>query len=94
MPKPGTPGGESTQGPKRNRDEMAKGIHSKHQHMKDAVHKILREAGLHGVSVHSIRFKVAHDTLSDPGCDPPCPDGQDCVVDSSGGQVRWVCVPQ
>jgi hypothetical protein len=94
MPKPSAPEGKSTQGPKRKRDEMARAIHSKHQHIKDAVHKILHEAGLHGVSLHSIRFNVAHDSVSEPGCDPPCPAGQDCVVDSSGGQVRWVCVPQ
>jgi hypothetical protein len=94
MAKPKVPIGSSTQGSKPSRAEMARAIHSKHQHIREAVHKVLHEAGLKGVALHSIRFSVTHDSVSGPGCDPPCPAGQDCVVDSSGGQVRWVCVPQ
>ena len=79
---------------KLSRAEMADAIHAKHPHIARAVHKLLNEAGLKGVTLHSVRFSVAHDSVLEPGCNPPCPPGQDCVVDSSGGQVSWVCVPQ
>jgi hypothetical protein len=92
--KPKKPEGKSDVGSKVSRAQMADAIHSKHQHIRDAVHKVLHDAGLKGVSLHSIRFSVAHDSISGPGCDPPCPPDQDCVVDSSGGQVQWVCVPR
>jgi hypothetical protein len=79
---------------KPSRAEMAKAIEGKHKHISNAVQKVLREAGLKGVSLHSIRLSVAHDLVSGPGCDPPCGPDEDCVVDSSGGHVRWVCVPR
>lgn len=94
MPKAKKSGKKKSPAATFNRTEMADAIHAKHAHITRAVHKVLREAGLKGVSLHSIRFRVAQDSVSGPGCDPPCPPGQDCVVDSSGGQVRWVCVPQ
>ena len=81
---------------KPTRAEMAESVHSKHQHVTDAVHKVLRDAGLDGVRVHSVRYSVAHSMVSGPpACQPPCdPDKEDCVLDSSGGEVKWVCVPR
>jgi hypothetical protein len=73
---------------------MANAVHRKRRNIRDAVHKVLQQAGLNGVSVHSVRFKVARTAVSGPGCDPPCPPGQVCVLDSSGGEVSWVCVPE
>jgi hypothetical protein len=94
MTKPNAPKGKSPQASKLSRKEMAEAIHSKHQHIRDAVHNVLREAGLQGVSVHSVRFMVAQDSMSGPGCNPPCSPNEDCVIDSSGGDVRWICVPR
>lgn len=85
---------KATQVSNLSRSEMAKAIHSKHKHISDAVHKVLQDAGLNGVSVHSIRFSVDRNLMSDPGCNPPCGPDEECVLDSSGGQVRWVCVPK
>jgi hypothetical protein len=85
---------KSGRGSKPSHTDMAKAVHRKRRHIRDAVHKVLQGAGLKGVSVHSIRFKVARAAVSGPGCDPPCPQGQVCVLDSSGGEVRWVCVPE
>ncbi len=94
MPKRKVPTRKATQISNLGRSEMATAVHNKHQHISDAVHKVLREAGLNGVSVHSIRFSVDRNLMSGPGCDPPCGPNEDCVLDSSGGQVRWVCVPK
>jgi hypothetical protein len=81
-----------TEGDKPSRNELAKNIQSKHRQLSDAVHAQLRKAGLQGVSVHSIRFSVAHEAFSGPGCNPPCAANEQCVLDSNGGVVRWVCV--
>lgn len=78
----------------RSREELADAIHSKHPHITKAIHKVLSNAGLTGVSLHSIRFAVEHDAVSGSGCNPPCQPDEVCVVDSSGGVVRWVCVPR
>jgi hypothetical protein len=77
-----------------NSSEMAAAIHSKHQLITDAVHKALRNAGLKGLSVHSIRLSFDPALMSGSGCYPPCEPDEDCVLDSNGGQVRWVCVPK
>ena len=74
--------------------DMAKAVHGKRRHIRDAVHKVLQQAGLRGVTLHSMQLKVAGTALASPGCNPPCPPGQVCVLDSSGGEVRWVCVPE
>jgi hypothetical protein len=47
-----------------------------------------------GVSLHSMQFKVSAAALSSPGCNPARPLGQVCVLDSSGGEVQWICVPE
>jgi len=81
-------------GSKLSHDEMAKAVHRKRRHIRVAVHKVLQQAGLKGVTLHSMQFKVARTALASQGCNPPCPPGQVCVLDSSGGQVQWVCVPE
>lgn len=85
---------KSARSSKLSHAEMAKAVHSKRRHIREAVHKVLQQSGLNGVSLHSLQFKVASSALSAPGCNPPCPPGQVCVLDSSGGQVQWVCVPE
>ncbi len=94
MTKPRSP--KQNPGAKPTRAEMADRIHGQHQDVAHAVHKVLQEAGLDGVRVHSVRYSVAHTMVSGPpACQPPCdPDTEDCVLDSSGGEVRWVCVPR
>jgi hypothetical protein len=94
MPKTKIPARKLTQGSKPSRSEMATAIHNKHQHITDAVHKVLRDVNLKGVTVHSIRFSVDDNLVSGSGCNPPCGPDEDCILDSSGGQVRWVCVPR
>jgi hypothetical protein len=94
MPKLKNPGGKSRQISKLSRTDMAKAVHSKRRHIRAAVHKVLQQAGLKGVSLHSVRFKVAQAAVLGPGCNPPCPPGQVCILDSSGGDVQWVCVPE
>jgi hypothetical protein len=84
----------SARSSKRSHVEMAKAVHGKRRHIRDAVHRVLQQAGLKGVSLHSMQFKVASSALSGPGCNPACPPGEVCVLDSSGGQVQWVCVPE
>jgi hypothetical protein len=85
---------KSARSPKLSHAEMAKAVHGKRRHIRQAVHKVLQQAGLKGVSLHSMQFKVASSALAAPGCNPPCPPGQVCVLDSSGGEVQWVCVPE
>jgi hypothetical protein len=77
--------------PKLTRATMHKGIVNHHAHIVGAVHQMLKDAGLNGVTVHSMRFAAPED-FDDP-CDPPCKAGQRCVLDSNGGDVHWVCVP-
>jgi hypothetical protein len=94
MPKRSVPTRKTTQVSKLSHSEMATAVHNKHQHITNAVHKVLLDAGLKGVSVHSIRFSVDDRFVSGGGCNPPCGPDEDCVLDSSDGQVRWVCVPK
>jgi hypothetical protein len=84
----------SARASKLSHTDLAKGVHSKRRHIRAAVHKVLQQAGLKGVSLHSMQFKVSAAALSSPGCNPSCPPGQVCVLDSSGGEVQWVCVPE
>lgn len=70
-------------------DEMAKALHAKHEEVSNAIQGVLTAAGLHGVSVHSVRFTVAPEMMSGSPCDPACGPNETCV--SSGGV--WVCVP-
>jgi hypothetical protein len=72
--------------------QLAKAVHKKHGHFKVAIHRILVEAGLKGVKVRSVRFAIARAAVSSSPCNPPCPQGKDCVLDSDSGGTRWVCV--
>lgn len=76
---------------KRTPDEMAKAIHSKDAEVKAAVHAVLQNAGLQGVTVHSVHYAVAPEMMTAAsGCYPPCdPATEKCV--STGGS--WQCVP-
>lgn len=94
MPKRSVPTGKAAELSKLSCSEMATAVHNKHQHITSAVHKVLHDGGLKGVSVHSIRFNVDANLVSGGGCNPPCGPDEDCVLDSSNGQVRWVCVPK
>jgi hypothetical protein len=69
--------------------EMAQAIHAQHDNVVDAVHTVLQNAGLHGVTVHSLHYTVAAGMMTGSPCSPPCQPGQTCVA--SGG--RWICVP-
>lgn len=75
---------------KLTRSAVNNGLRQHHQAMVDAVHRVLKKAGLEGVTVHSLRFSMP----SDLGqmCDPPCPPGSTCKLDSNGGHVSPVCV--
>jgi|ERR1700733_3710605 len=84
----------ATKGEKPSRSNLAEIIRGKHQQLSDALHVQLRKGGLRGVSVHSIRFSVPHAAFSGPGCNPPCSANEQCVLDSNGGVVQWVCVPR
>lgn len=75
---------------KKTPDEMAKAIHSKDAEVRDAVHTVLRKAGLHGVTVHSVQFSVAPEMMTSSGCFPPCDLTKERCV-SIGGS--WKCVP-
>ena len=75
------------------RAEVSKAIVNNHQDIKDAVHGVLAQAGLQGVNLHSVRFTLARDAAAEPGCNPPCGPNEICVIDSSGGVAKWVCIP-
>jgi hypothetical protein len=75
---------------KKTPDEMAQAIHSKDADIRDAVHAVLKKAGLHGVTVHSVSFSVDPGSMTTSGCFPDCdPTTEKCV--SVGGS--WQCVP-
>lgn len=75
---------------KRTPNAMAKAIHSKDAEIRKAVHAVLRKAGLHGVTVHSIHFAVAPEMMSAPACPGGCdPTTSQCL--SVGGTMK--CVP-
>ncbi len=89
IPPPGSPRGSQL-----SRAEVVNTIQSKQEEISDAIQNILREAGLHGLNLHSLRFTVAHDSIFDSTCDPPCSADEDCVIDCNGREVKWVCVPR
>lgn len=82
----------TSHGAKPSREDIAKAVHTTHQHICDAVHKVLHDVGLAGVRVHSLRLMVPSDAFSEPECNPGCSADEDCVLDSSEGQIKWVCV--
>jgi len=73
-------------------EQLLKAVGQHHARLERHIDGVLRDAGLKGVRVHSLRFSVTSNAFSGPGCDPPCPSGQQCVLDSNGGTVSWVCV--
>jgi len=75
---------------KLTRDALDAGLMKHHAAMVDAVHGVLKTAGLDGVQVHSIRFSMPSDLGQQ--CDPPCTAGFTCKLDSNGGHVHPVCV--
>jgi hypothetical protein len=79
---------------KRSAEELATAIGKKHRHLAKAVHSALEGAGFKGVRVHSLQLSVARGAMAGPGCDPPCPPGQRCVLHSDGEDTSWVCVPE
>jgi hypothetical protein len=70
-------------------EETARAIHAQHDNVVNAVHAVLQNAGLHGVTVHSLHYTVAPEMMSGSPCKPPCDPDQTCTT--SGG--RWVCFP-
>jgi hypothetical protein len=71
--------------------QVASTIRGHHARFVRHIHAVLTDAGLKGVKVRGIRFSVASNAFAGGGCVPPCPPGQQCVLDSSGGTARWVC---
>lgn len=61
-----------------------------HDNIATAVHQVLESAGLQGFALHSVRI-APPPGLGSP-CNPPCPQGKRCVLDSNGGEVKWICV--
>ena len=76
--------------PKKTPDEMAQAIHGKDADVRNAVHAVLQNAGLHGVTVHSVTFSVDPDMMTTSACFPPCDLTKEKCV-SVGGS--WKCVP-
>jgi hypothetical protein len=77
---------------KQSRSGIELALRTHHAAMAEAVHTVLRNAGVPGLTVHSIRFAVANGTDHCQGsCDP---NTERCVPQSSGGDVTWVCVPK
>lgn len=77
---------------KLTRDDLERHVKRQHAKLKTLIHRHLESAGLLGVRLHSLRFSVTETKLAGPGCDPPCPSGARCVLDSNGGVVQWVCI--
>jgi hypothetical protein len=71
--------------------DIRDGLMRNHADIVGAVHEVLRNAGLSGLTVSSLRF-MPPEGLSGP-CNPPCPEGKHCEFDSNGGDVKPVCVP-
>lgn len=71
-------------------DSAREGLIRHHDKIADAVRQALESAGLQGFALHSVRL-VPPSGLGSP-CNPACPQGQHCVLDSNGGEVKWVCV--
>ena len=71
-------------------DSIREGLIRHHDHIAVAVNRALEQAGFQGFALHSMRI-VPPAGLGSP-CNPPCPEGQRCVLDSNGGDVKWVCV--
>jgi hypothetical protein len=95
MAKKKRPPKKATRARKSTRAALRKAVGSEHANLTEAVHAVLRKAGLPAeLTLHSIRLSIAHGALSGPGCNPPCRADQDCVLDSNGGEVRWVCIPR
>jgi hypothetical protein len=77
---------------KQTRGSIEHALRTHHAAMAEAVHTVLRNAGVPGLTVHSIRFAMADDSDHCQGsCDPA---SERCVPQSSGGEVTWVCVPR
>lgn len=76
-----------------SRDQLEGSIQSRHKALSKLVQEHLASTGLRGLKVHSIRFSVAQGAVAaGSGCSPPCRADQQCVLDSNGGVVQWVCV--
>jgi hypothetical protein len=71
--------------------EMAAHIMSKRDQIAEAVDAILNQQGLPAVSLHSMRFSVTPDNISDSPC-PQCAKNEHCVFDPDSGE--WVCAPR
>ncbi len=54
-----------------------------------AAEKVLRDAGIANLKVHSMLFRADTDTGSDP-CQGKCKDNETCMLSSTG---EFVCVP-
>jgi hypothetical protein len=83
------PGKQTTPPKKLTRAAVSRGLKQHHAAMVEAVHGVLKKAGLHGLQVESIRF--AKIDGFDDQCDPPCKEGFHCVPVSDGSS-RWECV--
>jgi hypothetical protein len=57
--------------------------------LKSAAEKMLRDAGLHHLSVDSMTFSVDESAVSGQ-CEPPCESNESCKLSSTGA---WMCVP-
>jgi hypothetical protein len=76
--------------PRRTPDEMAQAIQGKDNEVRNAVHSVLQNAGLHGVTVHSMSFSVDPEVMTTSACFPPCDLTKEKCVSVGGG---WKCVP-
>lgn len=83
---------ESPRHAKHSREHVTHVLGEHHAAMAHAVGRVLADAGLPELAVQSIRFAMPAGFPSH--CDPACTDGQRCVPESDGAEVRWVCVPR
>ncbi|MGA2736728.1 MAG: hypothetical protein ABSG65_04680 [Bryobacteraceae bacterium] len=74
-------------------DALRAALAAQHDNIAAAVHGVLRQAGLEGVTMHSVRLVTPRD-FDDPCDQARNPETEKCVLDSNNGTVTHVCVPK
>jgi len=76
---------------KQMKAEFSKTAKKHFPNLKKAADKALRAAGVTGLQVHGMTFRVNTQAMAGQ-CNPPCdPKTERCVLSSTGD---WVCVPK
>ena len=70
--------------------EMVNVIRSKEAEIHAAAETILRNAGLDGVTIDAIHFKVAPNAMTMAGCEDCDLSVNNCVLTPGG----WLCIPK